>query len=215
MTSILSENFETQLGTVRTWIETDSYSLFLPCNNKIITKEHEIIIQAFELDSIELPEGMNYENSKGWMWFIKKINKQTEQLTIFCKLVNPKSDTTYGANSGEYLDAIEIEDKTYQLHIGTEDGEVLQYRAKKSDWMPKRFENELDFDKSFTEYIDFGFKTTIPKLEEGEKIYFHFLVATNPIRQSKKYPDELDVSTWYAVDQSKKFLDNKLENIDE
>ena len=45
---------------------------------------------------------------------------------------------------------------------------------------------------SFTEYIDFGFKTNIPKLLKREKIYFYFLVAINPIKpglEDSKYSD--------------------------
>lgn len=105
---------------------------------------------------------------------------------------------------------MEIENDTHQLHMGTEDGEVLQARAETSNWMPNRFKKEFGFDRSFTEYKDFGFRTAIPDLFKHEKVYFHFLVATNPVRQSSQYPDERDVSTWYAVDQFKEFLDEKV-----
>ncbi|MGZ3854327.1 MAG: hypothetical protein ACXVBX_16140 [Flavisolibacter sp.] len=153
---------------------------------------------------------MKYETSVGWRWFFEKTNSQKEQLTIICKLINPSGDTDWAPNSGENLDAIEIENNTEHLHIGTEDGEMLHYRAEIADWMPGRFKNNIGVSKSFTEYIDFGFKTSVPLLSEGEKIYFHYMVATNVIKPSKDYPEERDLSTWFAVDQSKKFLDDKL-----
>lgn len=119
------------------------------------------------------------------------------------------------------MDAIEIKNKIYHLYIGTEDAEVLQFRAKLGDLMPQRFNNllgwhwneakqQFDFCYSFTEYIDFGFKINIPKLFKGEKIYFHFLVATNPIQPSQEDSRYMDISTWLAVDRSKRFLDEYL-----
>ena len=86
-----------------------------------------------------------------------KTGEQREQLTVFCKLINSSSDTEWGTSSGEYLDAIEIENKTQHLHIGTEDGEMMQYRAEVFyNWMPERFKEEIGLYKSLTEYIDFG-----------------------------------------------------------
>ena len=178
---------------------------------KVTTKGHDIFLQPFDLKQIWSPETMIYESAKGWRWFICKTNERTEQLTIFCKLINPSIDTEWGTNSGEHLDAIEIENKTQHLHIGTEDGEMMHYRAEVSNWMPERFKKEIGFYKSFTEYIDWGFKTTIPILNKDEKIYFHFIVATNTIMPSKEHPNERDISTWFAVDHSKKWLDERLE----
>ena len=212
MTTILIDNFETRLGTIRTWIETDGSNFQRQENSRFTTKGHEITFQAFDLKQVWTPEEMQYETSRGWRWFIRKANNQKEQLTIFCKLINPSSDTEWGTNSGEHLDAIEIENESHHLHIGTEDGEIMQYRADVSDWMPERFKVDLGWSKSFTEYIDFGFKTTVPDLKESEKIYFHFMVATNSIKPSKDYPNERDISTWFAVDQYKKTLDEKLTN---
>ena len=57
---------------------------------------------------------------------------------------------------------------------------------------------------------DFGFKINIPKLFKDEKIYFHFLVATNPIQLSQEDSRYMDISTWLAVDRSKRFLDKYL-----
>ncbi len=211
MTTVLSDNFETKLGTIQTWIETEILFEYQKQDDlKAATTGHDICLSPFDLKQIWFPETMEYETAKGWRWFIEKTNNQKEKLTIFCKLINPSADTEFGGNPGEHLEAIEIENKIYQLHIGTEDGEIMQYRAEVNEWMPERFKGEIGFYKSFTVYVDFGFKTNIPNLIEGEKIYFHFITATNSIKPSKDHPNERDISTWFAVDHTKKWLDERL-----
>jgi len=203
--------FETKLGTIESRLQTDSDVAIQQRDKfRFTTKGYNVYCQVFDLLHCRIPDGMAFETSKGWRWFIEKTNDEKEQLTIYCELVNPSSELKSGANSGEHLDAIEIENSQHHLHIGTEDGEAMQYRAEISDWMPKRFKDEVDVYKSFTEYIDYGFRTTIPILERGEKIYFHYLVATDAIRPDNQYPDQNDISTWFAVDQLKKELDEML-----
>lgn len=121
-------------------------------------------------------------------------------------MVKHSSDTTWDFASGENLDAIEIENTKYIGHIGTEDSEALRYRAKVNKYLPARFGDKLGFsasrDYSFTEYIDFGFKTYIPELKKGENIYFHFISAINEKKISKNNIDMTGMSTWCAVDQN-------------
>ena len=206
MTTLLSDNFETKLGTIQTWVESEkNIEQYQQDKFKVATIGHEICLVPFDLKQIWFPETMEYESAKGWRWFIEKTNNEKEKLTIFCKLINPSTDTEFDSSSGEHLDAIEIENRTYHLHIGTEDGERLKYRAEQNEWMPKRFKGDIGFHKSFTEYVDFGFKTIIPTMDNGEKIYFHFIVATNSIEASKDYPYERNISTWFAVDKSKRW----------
>ena len=213
MRALLTDDFVTNLRTIRTWVETDRGNRVQHREKfRLTTEGLEIYLQTFDLKQIWAPETNECESGKGWRWFIHKTNQQKEQLNIFCKLINPSSDTEWGSNSGEHLDAIEIENKTNHLHIKTKDGEMMQYRAEALDWMPDRYKSELSIYKSLTEYIDFGFKTTVQNLEQGDRIYFHYIVATNQIKPSKDYPDERDISTWFAVDQSKKNLDEKLAN---
>ena len=138
------------------------------------------------------------------------VPNKIERLILYCELINPVANINAGNASGQYLDAIAIENQTHHLHIGTEDGEAMKHRAKHNDWMPTRFVNELDDTTSFTEYLDFGFQTSIPSLRHTEKIYFHFLVATHPTQPSVTYPPERGASTWFAVDMSKAFLDAHL-----
>lgn len=212
MTTLLTDDFKTELGTVRTFIQTDKLDEnSINYNYSVSTTGHTITLERFELNRDWIGDLMCFETSIGWRWFIQKTNDTEENLTIYSRLIDPQPEASFASDTGEHLDAIEIENKTYQLHIGTEDGEMLQNRAEQNDWMPNRFKSEVSIYKSFTEYIDFGFKTRVPKLITGEKIYFHFLVATNLIKRSIQHPDERDVSTWYAVEQTKKFLDNYLD----
>ena len=225
MNILLSDNFETNLGTIETWIKNNLDDLInINQNNLLTTASHKIILQSFQLpnefrsNSYDPPEKV--ESLTGWRWFVEKINDADEQLSIFCQLINPQADASCASDSGEDLDAIEIENKTYHLHIGTEDSEILRSRANFSDLMLKRFEKLLGWrcdenscsEYSFTEYIDFGFKTNIPKLLKGENIYFHFLVATNPIKLSLEDSKYSDVLTWLAVDRTKKYLDEYLKD---
>ena len=163
MTSILSDDFETPLGTIRAWAETDDKGYIQQEGQiGITTSAHHIYLQTFDLKQVWAPDGAEYEGGRGWRWFIRKINDQHEDLTIFCKLTDPAGDVQWVTNSGEHLDAIEIENKTHHLHIGTEDGEMMQYRAETSDRMPERLHDEVSLARSFTEYVDFGFKTRVP-----------------------------------------------------
>ena len=203
MINILSDDFTTKLGVIQTWLETASNENILQQHeNKCVTSGHIVYLQLFDLKQIWSPDTIGYESAKVWRWFIEKLNDQTEQLLIYCKLINPLSGTEYDSDSGEHLDAIEIKNQTYHLHLGTEDGERMHSRAEAFDWMPERFKEDLSWHDSFTEYIDYGFKTTVPKLKGGEKIYFHYIVATNSIKQSEDYPKERDISTWLTVDKN-------------
>lgn len=214
---LFSDEFETKLGTIRTWLEfnVSEDSVFINKDNCLIANSHKITLQKFEVSNDWLKPHHNCKSSRGWRWFIEKIKDEDENLTLFCELIDPKPGVSKDYASGEWLDAIELWNKTHHLYIGTEDGEIMLSRAIKNDFMPQRFEKilsdeELAFARSFTEYMDFGFKTNIPRLLKGEKIYFHFLVATNPIRVDPDDPSYRDLSCWFAVDWLKSTLDKYL-----
>ena len=135
---------------------------------------------------------------------MKKKTEKSENLYVICKLKNINPENTWGYDSGENLDAVEIENGKELLHIGTEDGEVMKWRAENNDWFPIRLKNEISIEKPITNYIDFGFESIIPNLEVNEKLYLHFLIAT---RKKAEMNDNENISTWIAVDNSKKELD--------
>ncbi len=205
------------MGIVSSYLESDvcdSAQISDIENSTFIrTKGHSIQLFEFKLSNSWIPQGLSIEDSMGWIWKIDKINNIKEQLVLNCNIVDPSDDLTSGSDTGEWLDALQIENKSKVLHIGTEDSESLCSRAKASDCMPTRFVNlfgDYPYSFSFTEYLDFGFKTLIPELYTGEQIYFHYLSAINSIKPSVQYPEEQDVSTWYAVEQTKKFLEKEL-----
>lgn len=204
------DSFLTKLGTVDLELQITSIkedvSISTSENTKLInTSSHSIEVIAFE----NITEWVNghlfpIESSKGWVIRIRKITSDQEQLTLCCKLLKVSDKIKAIVDSGEHLDAVWIESDQEVVSIGTEDGEMLKYRAERNDWMPTRFQKELGYQSisefSFTTYLETGFETQVPALNIGEKLYFHYLVATNARKRSKDYPDHDDISTTFAVD---------------
>ena len=210
------DRFITPLGTV----ELD---ILFKGNNESKSSEHSRIIntQNFMIEIIQFNDIKNWraqtifpiQDSRGWIIRINKITDDNEGLVITCKLNTEDVDIKSFPDSGEHLDAIWIENKTHFLSIGTEDADVLRSRAEVKDYMPFRFANQLGNwlpHNSFTEYLNLGFKTTLPNLEKNERLYLHFLVAINPRKKSVEYPDDDDISTNFAVDYQKRVLIEKL-----
>jgi hypothetical protein len=197
---IHSDTFETQLGSVEfSVMGTADLDCVQTESSNLKTLAHFIEIIAFDDIKEWVKETNPIENSKGWIVRISKINDEKESLSLQCRL-NPKGEhVTAEVDSGEGLDALWIEDQEEVVSIGTEDGEMMKFRAEKEDWMPSRFKEKLGYQSasefSFTTYVDFGLKTNVPELNKGEKIYFHYLIATN-----KKSLNKDDISTNLAVD---------------
>jgi hypothetical protein len=205
MRTILKDTFETNLGEIELSIKSEyAIQYSIKDSLKVETENYKIEVKVIDLNGMEFLEHMKIENSKGWRIYIEKKSKKSEKLNILCKLINSNTETTWDYNSGENLDAVEIENRKELLHIGTEDGEVMKYRAENNDWFPIRLKNEISLEKPITKYIDFGFESIIPNLKINEKMYLHFLVATR--RKTEKNDNE-NISTWIAVDNSKKELD--------
>ncbi|MQP23509.1 hypothetical protein GFJ94_00320 [Flavobacterium sp. LMO8] len=205
MRTILYDTFETNLGEIELSIKSE-YAIqnSVKDNLKVETENHKIEVLVIDLNQLELPEQMKIESSKVWRIFIEKKTEKTEKLHVICKLTNINPENTWGYDSGENLDAVEIENGKELVHIGTEDGEVMKWRAENNDWFPIRLKNEISIEKPITNYIDFGFESIIPNLEINEKLYLHFLIAT---RKKAEKNDNENISTWIAVDNSKKELD--------
>lgn len=212
MRTILKDKFETNLGEIELSIKSEYATQYSVKDNlKIETENHKIKVLVIDLNDLEFPEQMKIEHSRGWRIYIEKKSKKSEKLSITCKLINRNPENNWGYDSGENLDAVEIENKKELLHIGTEDGEVMKWRAENNDWFPSRLKNEISLEKPITNYIDFGFESIIPNLEINEKLYLHFLIAT---RKKKEKNDNENISTWIAVDNSKKQLDELNKNFD-
>ena len=215
---LYSDRFETNLGVVSLEIECSNESDWdVSQENSMITiNTLNHIIEVFAFNDIKewLSKTDNeVEQSKGWLIRMTKTSSNFEQLNLKCELISSDSNIISSPDSGEWLDAVWMENSTHFLSIGTEDGEMLRERAVKNDFMPNRFKKELGFQSrkySFTKYIERGFLTEIPTLKKHEQIYFHYLAATNPRKKSREYPNADDISTNLAVDFAKRTLIDRL-----
>jgi hypothetical protein len=143
-----------------------------------------------------------FTDCQGWLWRISKEKSANEKIELQCKRTDfPAGIELGGYDCGEHLDAIAFNNNNWKLHIGTEDGEVLQQRALDDDWMPTRYSDELGFYHSFTSIESNGLITKVPELIEGERIHFHYITAYDKYRSDT-------ANTWLAVDESKRRLEN-------
>ncbi|WP_144666219.1 hypothetical protein [Dokdonia sp. Hel_I_53] len=166
----------------------------------IKTKGYRIELIEYKMKQ-PLYNGESVEDSYGWIWRIEKIQQSKEKLKLSCVLTDYPDKVDFVKATGEHLDAIEFSNDEWTLHIGTEDGEILNSRAKSNDWFPKRLENKVDFYQSITKMLKEGFETEIPELNIGEEIHIQYLTAYD--KKNAK-----SINTWLAVDQFKRQLEN-------
>jgi len=204
---IINRTFKTPIGHVVCGLRTDSSDI-----ETIGTKEYEngksvsYQTNGHKIELIEfnikqpLYNGETVMDSNGWIWRIERINESKGKLKLSCVLTDYPDKVDFDTATGEHLDAIEVNDDEWTLHIGTEDGEILNSRAKSNDWFPKRLENKVDFYQSITKMLKEGFETEIPDLRVGEQIHIQYLSAYD-----KNNPES--VNTWLAVDEFKRKLE--------
>lgn len=164
------------------------------------TDGHKIEIVSFKV-RVPLYNGDTLTDSFGWIFRIEKTADIYEQIETYCLLDKNNNEVTFDTATGEHLDAIQAYNNEWTLHIGTEDGEVLNSRAENDDWFPVRLKNKVDFYQSITEMNQNGFVTKIPDLNKGEKIHIQYLTAYDK-------RDEQKVNTWLAVDEIKRKLES-------
>jgi len=202
--------FETPLGQVVCGIDsTSSIIEFITTNNYENGQSETFRIGGYKIELIEfkirqpLYNGENVTDSKGWIWRIEKVENSVVKLEIKCELTNPIYEVEFDSASGEHLDAIVARNKHWSLHIGTEDGEIMNSRAETNDWFPKRHKNKVNFYQSITEMNKNGFVTKIPDLRIGEKLHIQFICAFDKIIEETNHG-----STCLAVDEFKRKLEN-------
>jgi hypothetical protein len=203
----MEQQFDTPLGIIKCGLNSnDIISLvgikkYENGQSKIFkTIGYRVEIISFKI-RLPLYNGENVAESRGWIFRIEKINSADEMLEAYCMLSSHLGSTEFDSATGEHLDAIQADNSEWTLHIGTEDGEVLNARAENDDWFPSRLKNDVDFCQSITEMKQNGLITKIPHLNKGEKLHIQYLIAYD-----KK--DESKVNTWLAVDESKRNLEN-------
>ena len=205
------ELYPSQLGRLELLMHsTNQLSRTEVENSVYITVGHRIELKKVIPDFAWLPLGMLIESAVAWLFYISKRNIVIEQLSFSIALEAINTTVECGPDTGEHLIAIGLENGLRQMHIGTEDEDVMAHRASTGDAMPKRFGPPLSkYEMEITVITSRGLSTQIPELDEGEQFYFHYIVAENPYRQAVDYPEEVDSSTWFAVDQSKKQLEQR------
>jgi hypothetical protein len=203
----IEQEFKTPLGIVRcgltcaridTAIETRKYEN--GSSEIFYSKGHKIELISFKI-SVPLYNGDHLTDSMGWIFRIEKVADINDKIETYCLLENNSNDIIFGTATGEHLDAVEAYNSEWTLHIGTEDGEIMNSKAGNEDWFPLRLKDTIDFYQSITEVKQNGFITKIPELDLGEKIHIQYLSAYD-----KK--DEEKINTWLAVDETKRNLEN-------
>jgi hypothetical protein len=206
MNQLIQKNFETKIGQIKCELLSDKSKFDSIGENKYENGESKIYqTECHQIEIIEFKSKTHQfvNDSKCWIFRITKSNDSNEQLKIKCELTNQNKDIEFDTASGEHLDAIEGYNKEWQIHIGTEDGEVMYSRAKRNDWFPERLKNKVNFYESITTYIkgNTGLETRIPQLKKSEKIHVQYLSAIDE-------NNEESINCWTAVDELKKNLEN-------
>ena len=203
----IKREFKTPLGVVRCGINCCGHDNVVDTNkyengsSEIFkTVGHQIEIISFKI-RIPLYNGETLTDSFGWIFRIEKTNDIDEKVETYCLLDKINDEITFDTACGEHLDAIQADNNEWTLHIGTEDGEILNSRAENDDWFPPRLKDKVDFYQSITEMKQNGFVTKIPDLNKGEKIHIQYLVAYDKKEEKK-------VNTWLAVDEFKRNIEN-------
>ena len=206
-TTEIKREFKTPLGVIRCGfickgrdraIETQKYEN--GSSETFKTNGHKIEIVSFKI-KVPLYNGDSLTDSFGWIFRIEKTTEIVEKLETYCLLDQINDEITFDTATGEHLDAIQADNNEWTLHIGTEDGEVLNLGAENNDWFPPRLQNKVNFYQSITTMKQNGFVTKIPDLNKGEQIYIQYLTAYDK-------RDEQKVNTWLAVDEFKRKLEN-------
>ena len=163
------------------------------------TSAHDIELIEFKIKQ-PFYNGETIMDSKCWIWRIEKVKNISENLDIKINILNFPKNSEFDFASGENLDAFEVGNLEWKLHIGTEDGFILNSRAENNDWFPKRLMNiEKDW-QEITKLGNSSIQTKVPKLKTGEKIHLQYLTAFD--KQNIK-----TINTWVAVDESKSELE--------
>lgn len=173
----------------------------------VVSTGHCITIKQVAAPTAWLPADMSVDSAIAWLFYITKPNELSERLLISFKLPGMASFIEAGADSGESLTAIEFEDGVRQLHLGTQDEEYFSWCGKAA-WMPSRLVPLLADNKLLVTRIEAnGLLTQVPELFVNEGFYLHYILAESPRRKSVEYPDEWDIATRNAVDQTRSTLE--------
>ena len=205
--TLINREFITPLGTIS--CELNSNFTFVELHNsgnykngayeRFKTSAHEIELIEFKIKQ-PFYNGETIMDSKCWIWRIEKVEDIFENIEVKIATMDFQKNSEYDFASGENLDAFIVENSEWKLHIGTEDGFILNGRAENNDWFPKRlFDAQKDW-QEITELNQSSIQTKVPELKIGEKIHLQYLVAYD--KQNAE-----TINSWVAVDENKAELE--------
>lgn len=207
---LYGESVSSGLGVFELRVDSTGELISTEANAALITIQstgHRLIIKRVAAPVHWLPDGMKVDWAEAWLFYITKQTNQQELLTISFELAAIPTATQVGSNTGQFLTAIECEDGSRQVHLGTPDEEWFALYGEQA-WLPTRLKEPLANNKLLITSVEAnGLKSNVPELHLQEQFYLHYILAESPRRKSTNYPDEWDVSTWFAVDQSQKSLE--------
>lgn len=208
MTEIATKSFSTAIGNVVLRINSDISSSVKVESTSYSNGSADLFTttgHTIELFQFTLPNDQHLTNSCGWLIRLKKIESTPELVRLEVFLSESVEKLEFGSASGEHLDAISASGQGCLLHIGTEDGEILNSRAYRDDWFPEHLKDVVNLERSITTYKnDYrGVETQTPIMNIGDKLSLQYLVAIE-----KKSGDKID--SWLAVDMFKRDIENHL-----
>ncbi|KAA9332295.1 hypothetical protein F0P96_12510 [Hymenobacter busanensis] len=210
MHCLFKETIPTGLGEFELQISSSSAFVVLEpeeLSTVLLTAAHRVTILQTPAPTAELPSGMSIDFANAWLFYIYKRNAVIEQLTIAFSLKQPQPGVDAGPDTGQWLVAIEFENGIHQVHIGTPDEDWYASQIGGA-WIPQKLSAALQEDEfALTRIEPNGLSTQVPEMLAGERFYFHYVIAQSPRRKSLQYPEEWDISTWEAVDQPRKKLE--------
>ena len=115
-----------ELGLFNLQIGTDGELLNIESEESSVairSTGYDILIKHAVAPTDWLPVGMSVDIAKAWLIYVTKRNAIREQLTILFKLLHKTPTTQSGADTGQWLTAVEFENGVRQVHIGTQDEE--------------------------------------------------------------------------------------------
>lgn len=207
---LINKNYKTPIGIVNCGLASNKPMIEFIENKTYKNGQSEILkTNNFQIELIKfkvkipLYNGDSLTDSKGWIWRITKRRNGSETIQLNCNLIDFDTNNDFDIATGEHLDAIEASNNDWILHIGTEDGEMLNSRAKANDWFPERFHDNVEFYQSITDMNKDGFTTKIPALQLKERLHIQYICAYD-----KRSDNNEKINTWLAVDEFKDKLEN-------
>ena len=116
----------------------------------------------------EIPSHMALAGCLAAIWRVQAI-EHTPACRFVCSWPSPPADADGSPSGGGGLDAFTWRVGRHALSLGTEDGEFLSARAKRSNLVPSRLSGELSF--STVEYGEAGLIVPFSGLEAAGRSY--------------------------------------------